>query len=58
MGLSATTWSADTRHPVYATRVLCEVANECGIATSDLLAGTGIGPNAPRRSRGGGGGVG
>ena len=42
MGLSATTWSADLRHPVYATRVLCEVANERGVATSDVLAGTGI----------------
>ena len=30
--------------PVYATRVLCEVANERGIATSDVLAGTGIAP--------------
>lgn len=44
MGLSATTWSADTRHPVYATRVLCEVANERGVATADVLAGTGISP--------------
>lgn len=38
------TWSPDLRRPVYATRVLCEVANERGIATSEFLAGTGIGP--------------
>jgi AraC-like DNA-binding protein len=40
----STTWSPDLRRPVYTTRVLCEVANERGIATSDILAGTGIGP--------------
>src|SRR5689334_124093 len=40
----STTWSPDLRRPVYATRVLCEVANERGIATSEFLAGTGIGP--------------
>ena len=31
-------------HPVYATRVLCEVANERGVATGDVLAGTAIDP--------------
>jgi AraC-like DNA-binding protein len=35
-------WSPDLRHPVYSTRVLCEVANERGISTIDVLAGTGI----------------
>jgi len=30
------------RHRVFATRLLCEVANERGIATPDVLAGTGI----------------
>ncbi len=33
-----------TFHPVYATRVLCEVANERGVATGDVLAGTAIDP--------------
>jgi Arabinose-binding domain of AraC transcription regulator, N-term len=42
--MASTTWSPDVRHPVYATRVLCEVANERGVATRDLLAGTHIGP--------------
>jgi AraC-like DNA-binding protein len=40
--VASTTWSADLRHPVYATRVLCEVANERGISTAEVLAGTGI----------------
>src|SRR5215472_2779808 len=31
-------------HPVYATRVLCEVANERGVPTSEVLAGTSIDP--------------
>lgn len=31
-------------HPVYATRVLCEVANERGVPTADVLAGTAIDP--------------
>lgn len=31
-------------HPVYATRVLCEVANERGVPTRDVLAGTAIDP--------------
>jgi AraC-like DNA-binding protein len=31
-------------HPVHATRVLCEVANERGVSTSDVLAGTAIDP--------------
>lgn len=44
MAPSATKWSPDSRHPVQATRVLCEVANERGVATSDILAGTGITP--------------
>jgi AraC-like DNA-binding protein len=43
--MASTTWSADLRRPVYTTRVLCEVANERGIATSDLLAGTGVTPS-------------
>jgi AraC-like DNA-binding protein len=42
--MASTTWSPDVRHPAYATRVLCEVANERGIATRDVLAGTGITP--------------
>lgn len=42
--MASTTWSPDVRHPAYATRVLCEVANERGIATRDVLAGTGIAP--------------
>ena len=41
--MASTTWSPDLRRPVYATRVLCEVANERGVATSEILAGTGIG---------------
>ena len=43
--MAVTRWSADVRHPVYATRVLCEVANERGVATREILAGTGIGPD-------------
>jgi AraC-like DNA-binding protein len=31
-------------HPVHATRVLCEVANERGVPTSEVLAGTAIRP--------------
>ncbi|ORV91563.1 AraC family transcriptional regulator [Mycobacterium interjectum] len=31
-------------HPVHATRVLCEVANERGVPTNEVLAGTAIGP--------------
>jgi AraC-like DNA-binding protein len=31
-------------HPVYATRVLCEVATERGVPTRDVLAGTAIEP--------------
>jgi AraC-like DNA-binding protein len=31
-------------HPVHATRVLCEVANERGVSTSEVLAGTAIDP--------------
>jgi AraC-like DNA-binding protein len=42
--MTSTTWSPDLRRPVYAMRVLCEVANERGVATSDLLAGTSITP--------------
>ena len=33
-------------HPVYATRVLCEVANERGVPTSEVLAGTAVEPGA------------
>jgi AraC-like DNA-binding protein len=36
--------TAELSHPVYATRVLCEVANERGVPTSDVLAGTAIEP--------------
>lgn len=32
------------RHPIYATRVLCEVANERGVLPRDVLAGTAIEP--------------
>ena len=42
--MAARTWSPDMRHPVYSTRVLCEVANERGIATRDVLVGTAITP--------------
>jgi AraC-like DNA-binding protein len=42
--MTSTTWSPDLRRPVYTTRVLCEVANERGIATSELLAGTAVTP--------------
>jgi AraC-like DNA-binding protein len=38
------TWSPDLRRPGYAMRVLCEVANERGVATSEVLAGTAITP--------------
>jgi len=36
---------AEVSHPVHATRVLCEVANERGVPTSDVLAGTSIYPS-------------
>ena len=42
--MASTMWSPELRHPIYATRLLCEVANERGLATSDILAGTGIAP--------------
>ncbi|OBG25171.1 AraC family transcriptional regulator [Mycobacterium sp. 852002-51057_SCH5723018] len=32
-------------HPVHATRVLCQVANERGVPTFELLAGTAIDPD-------------
>lgn len=32
----------EVRHPVYPTRVLCEVANERGVPTREVLAGTAI----------------
>lgn len=38
------TWTPDMRHPVYATRVLCDVAEEHGVPAADVLAGTGIQP--------------
>ncbi|QUR67233.1 helix-turn-helix transcriptional regulator [Mycobacterium spongiae] len=41
-GLTPVGVPADVRHPVYATRVLCEVANERGVPTCDVLAGTAI----------------
>ncbi|OBH03153.1 MULTISPECIES: AraC family transcriptional regulator [unclassified Mycobacterium] len=34
----------EVSHPVYATRVLCEVANDRGVPTRDVLAGTAIDP--------------
>jgi AraC-like DNA-binding protein len=42
--MAATVWAPDVRHPVHATRVLCEVANERGVPTTDVLAGTGLTP--------------
>jgi AraC-like DNA-binding protein len=42
--MTSTKWSPDLRRPVYSTRVLCEAANERGIATSEVLTGTGITP--------------
>ena len=44
IGMAASAWSPDLRHPVYATRVLCEVANERGVSTADVLARTAIIP--------------
>lgn len=38
------TWSPDMRHRMFASRVLCDVAAERGLAVADLLAGTGIAP--------------
>ncbi|WP_156688162.1 helix-turn-helix transcriptional regulator [Mycobacterium sp. Marseille-P9652] len=35
---------SEVSHPVYATRVLCEVGNERGVPTRDILAGTAIDP--------------
>jgi AraC-like DNA-binding protein len=35
---------AEVSHPVYPTRVLCEVASERGVSTADVLAGTAIEP--------------
>jgi AraC-like DNA-binding protein len=43
--MATTTWSPDLRHPMYATRLLCEVANERGLSTADVLTGTGIAPD-------------
>jgi AraC-like DNA-binding protein len=43
--MAATAWSPDLRHPIYATRLLCEVANERGVSTDDVLTGTGMGPD-------------
>ena len=42
--MATTAWSPDLRHPVHSTRVLCEVANERGVATADVLAGTAVAP--------------
>jgi hypothetical protein len=39
-----TTWSPDMRHRLFATRVLCDVANEHGVTTREVLTGTGITP--------------
>ncbi len=36
--------SAEVSHPIYATRVLCEVAAERGVPARDVLAGTAIDP--------------
>lgn len=35
---------AEVSHSVYATRVLCDVANERGVSTCDVLTGTAIEP--------------
>ena len=43
--MATTTWSPDLRHPIYATRLLCEVANERGVPSADVLTGTGISPD-------------
>ena len=40
--MAATAWSPDLRHPIYATRLLCEVANERGVSTAEVLTGTSI----------------
>ncbi|CRZ14641.1 AraC family transcriptional regulator [Mycolicibacterium neworleansense] len=42
--ISRSTWSADVCHPIHATRVLCEVAGERGVAARQVLAGTGVSP--------------
>jgi len=39
-----TTWWPELRHRPFATRILCDVANQRGIATPDVLAGTAITP--------------
>ncbi|MGH3958967.1 AraC family transcriptional regulator ligand-binding domain-containing protein [Mycobacterium sp.] len=39
-----TTWAPDMRHRMFASRVLCDVAFERGVAKPDVLAGTGIAP--------------
>jgi AraC-like DNA-binding protein len=39
-----TTWSPDMQHRMFASRVLCDVAKERGVATPDVLAGTWIAP--------------
>lgn len=44
-----TIWAPDVRHSVYATRVLRDVANERGVSTRDVLAGTGIEPDDLQR---------
>lgn len=36
--------ASEVTRPIYATRVLCEVANERGVSTSDVLTGTAIVP--------------
>lgn len=36
---------AEVRHPIYATKVLCEVAGERGVLAADVLAGTAIEPS-------------
>jgi AraC-like DNA-binding protein len=40
--MTSTTWAPDLRRPVYTTRVLCQVADERGVAPSEILAGTAI----------------
>ncbi|KAA8960260.1 AraC family transcriptional regulator [Mycobacterium sp.] len=37
-------WTPELRHPMYATRLLCEVAEDRGVPRSAVLAGTGIDP--------------
>ncbi|MGV0812515.1 AraC family transcriptional regulator ligand-binding domain-containing protein [Mycolicibacterium boenickei] len=44
MARSGSRWSADVCHPIHATRVLCDVAVERGVAAAQVLTGTGVTP--------------